>query len=233
MSTFAELKTQFEVWMIDNNTQLTGETANLIKKGHREVQKRHNFKVMEATSSAYSVTSLTRKLTTVPSDWKEKRARPWVTDTNGNTKLIDWIPSEEQAVLLYDDNTTSDIGEPEYLLEVATSAGSTLNDIHVYPYPSSAVTDTITIPYWRYLPELSGDSDTDFITQNLEWVVLFHALSIGFRLNQDNEQATTYAVMAEAEFKKERNLDKKKKFGRSGVLRPRTGVHGGFNRRSF
>ena len=231
MPTFAELKTRLERWAVDNNTALTTESGDLINKGHRELQDRYNFKTMEATTGVTQTTDVTRLLTALPSDWKERRANPFLTDVNGNTKPIEWAPTEEEMVKQFDDNTVTDKGEPEFVYESATG-------FNVYPFPDTLSDHAngnwrITIPYYKYLTELSADGDNDFLTNNLQWAIHAHALGFAFLLNQDEARATVWIQVAENQMKSDIRQEKKKKFKRSGILRPRRDVNAPFNARGW
>lgn len=227
MATFFDLKLRLERWIIDKNIQITTESGDLINKAHRELQDRYNFKAMEATTAAIETTNITRLLTTLPTDWKERRANPYLIDVNGNTWPIEWAPSEEEMVKIYDDNTTTGKGEPEFLYETFTG-------FNVYPYPDELSDHAngnwqIVIPYWKYLDVLSDDADTDWITENRHWPVFAHALSFAFLLNQDEERAAVWTQIAENDMTRGIKHEKRKKVKRSGVLRPRTDVNAPFN----
>ncbi len=233
MPTFAELKTQLERWIIDNNIQLTNESGDLVNKAHREIQNRHNFKAMETKTSATELvtTNITRTIASLPANWKEKRANPFIVDAAGNTDPIEWAPSEEEMVKLYDDNTTTDKGEPEFIYESFTGFDS-------YPYPDNQSDHgdgnyRITIPYWKYLDVLTADDDTDWITENLQWAVHSHALAWGFLLNEDEDRAAVWIQLAEQEIDRRMGQEKRKQVKRSGILTPRRDVNAPFNAKGW
>ena len=230
MATFFDLKLRLERWIIDNNVQVTTESPELINKAHSEIQQRYNFKSMESTTGTTETTNITRLLTTLPSDWKERRANPFLTDVNGNTTPIEWAPSEEEMVKQYDDNTTTDKGEPEFIYESFTG-------FDVYPYPDDQSDHAngnwrITIPYWS-VTTLSDDSDSDWITNNLEWAIHAHALHWMFLLNQDEQRATVWFQLGENEIARRISQEKRKKTKRSGVLTPRRDVNAPFNAKGW
>ncbi len=228
--TFSTLKDRLGRRIIDENTSFTTEQGDLINFAHRELQDRYNFKVMEAKTTAVT-SALTRALVSIPSDWKEARAEPWLVDVSGNTDHIVWIPTEHEAQKSYDDNTTVDTGEPQFLLENATT-------IDVYPYSDSNSDHAdseyrIVIPYWKYLTELSADGDNDYLTNTYPWAIVYFATAQGFWLNQDEQRATFWEQKAEAQIRNKIRTEKKKKFRRTGFLRPRINVYGPFHKRSF
>lgn len=233
MPTFLELRTRLERWIIDQNVAITTESGDLVNKAHRELQDRHNFKAMEARTSAeeFVTTNITRNLGSTPSDWKERRGNPFYTDVAGNTVPIEWAPTEEEMVKMFDDNTTTDKGTPQFILETASS-------FDVYPFPDALADHgdgnwRIEFLYWRYLPVLSADGDNDFLTNNRDWPIVFHAIAFGFLLNQDEERAAIFTTLAEGEMRRAIRHEKRKQFKRSGTLIPRRDVNANFNVRGW
>lgn len=238
MPTFGELKTRLQRWVIDSNTGLTAETSALVVKGWKEVQKRHNFHIMQAEVSA--TTSITTTvLASAPSNWKERRGDPWLVDASGNTTPISWAPSKNEMIKQFEtSNTTTGTGQPAFILEAANSDEVSPPNLEVYPLPNvlSDYSDgnyRIVIPYWKYLSQPSDSADTDWLMQNVDWVILFHALAHAFWLNWDPENAALWEQKAEAELKKEKILEKKTRVSRSGILTPRRNVNANYNQKGF
>lgn len=232
-TTFLNLKERLERWIIDNNAQLTTETAALVNKGHRELQKRHNFRTMEIKTSAEQLvtTNITRTVGVLPDDWKEKRANPYYVDVSGNTIPIEWAPSEEEMVKQFDDNTTTDKGTPRFILETNTG-------FDVFPFPDDLSDHgdgnwRIIVPYYKFLDVLSADGDNDFLTNNLEWSLIAHSLAWGFLLNWDEQRAAVWTQLAENEMTRDIKHEKSKKFKRSGIMKPRRDVNANFNARGW
>jgi hypothetical protein len=77
----------------------------------------------------------------------------------------------------------------------------------VYPLPdglslyanSSAGEYRIRVPYWKFLPALTG-SGTNWFTANAEEWIVFEATSDGFFMDHDEQRGTLWAQRASAKW---------------------------------
>src|SRR5690606_23628102 len=84
MATFSELQTRVQRRVIDLPAAVQAEVPTLINEAMKQLQRRHNFKVMEKVASFTTVAG-TQVLGAVPSDWKEWRDFPFYTEELGRS----------------------------------------------------------------------------------------------------------------------------------------------------
>lgn len=193
MATFAEIQQRVRNHVIDLPTETEGEIPGWVNRAIRFAQEVHNFRFMEATAPFTTVED-TRKLGDIPDDWKEKRADPWLLEGDGGTMEIRWLPSESEAVRRYSETDANETGPPRHILE-------TPDELHVYPFPDTNSLHSdgdyrVRVPYWKYLPELEADGDTNWFTDNAADYVVWKAAAEGMLFNRDFEMASLWAVKA-------------------------------------
>lgn len=214
MATFADIQTRVEGWLIDLPSFVEGMVPALINKAHKEIQDRHNFKVMEAEFTSLTTVGTRAIVTAVPSTFKEWRLEAQYLTDDDVWKEISWAPNITSMRRWFSDD---DEGAPEFLFDpVTTEAG--VRTLHVYPLPDgeSDYDDgeyRLYIPYYAYLPDLSGDSDTDWFTSHADWYMTWSALSEGFGADWDPEQLLLWKQKAEEEYAKVVKLDKMLRLG--------------------
>lgn len=199
--------------MIDLPAAVLAEVPNYVRLAHREGQRRHNFKIMEAKTAQLVTTAFQRGLGNLPSDWKEARGDAWTTDDLGETCPVLWGGEREQLVLEWGEDPDLHFGPPAYLLQGEPTDVAGTIPLEVFPYPDDlAVTADgnyrITIPYWRYLPELTTNGQTDWFTVHGEEWIVFRAAAEGFFADWDEERGTLWLQRANERFKELRLLDK-------------------------
>lgn len=222
MPDLATLRQRVKDYLID----VPAETENLIdtwiNKAARQAQEKHNFWVM-AENLSLTTTAGVRTLGSLPADWKERRADPWLHFGTDGSAHIDWAVSEAQMIALYSEDDPDDKGEPVFILETGAN-------FEVFPFPDgeSRWDDgeyRVAIPYWAYLAELSQDGDTNWFTDNAEWYLLFFAVAEGMFFNREEERAAQYLQRATNEFERLRSQSKRSRLGRSETLAPQAGVY--------
>jgi len=230
MPNLGEIKTRVENRLIDTNATILAESGLYINKALRMFQELYNFKVMEEKTE-YITVDITRKLTDEPSDWKESRLSPWIREWDGGTTLIEWIPNLQEVAKLYSRDDTNDKGAPRHLLYDNF-------DIEVYPFPDLGSRHPtpnpgdwrIVVPYYKYLAPLVNNGDTNWFTENAEWMLTFQATAEGFWTNWDEQRAQFWEVRAANEFKRLKKTDKSIRTNRpSDTLTPRYNVQGAYN----
>jgi hypothetical protein len=107
--------------------------------------------------------------------------------------------------------------------------------ISVFPIPdgNSDYDDgeyRVSIPYWKYLPQLSASSDTDWFTDTGDTTIIYMAVADAFFADHDEANAITWSARAKNELKDLIQLDKENTMGEvtslvyhTGALMPHTG----------
>lgn len=213
----ATLRTRVQARLVDITASITTEVDELINFAIREAEENYNFRIMEASTELVT-TLATRRLpaasTSIPSDWKESRAKPYLREGEAGvlgTHTIQWAPSEEEMVKLYSLDDPNDKGEPQFVLEDFPAS-----EFSVFPFPDGASQWTdgeyrVTIPYWKFLGDLVNDGDTNWFTHNMPEYVQEMATAKGFLLNWDEERASVWLVLAQAKFARGVRFDKRAK----------------------
>lgn len=228
MATFSELQERVLSRVIDAPDFIQTEVPFLINEAIRSLQRRHNFKVMEAQSGPNVTTLGSQTLVTI-TNWKEARGLPFRIENLGGVREMTYTPNRAQASRLFSLDPDIDIGEPSLLLETETVDEDDSRTFQVFPFPDgfSDYEDgeyRIYIPYWKYLPNLSANDDSNWFTNNAVEYILAAATSRGFELSWDEARAQVWedkAIMWANEVIME---DKKKRISMANTMPYYTGA---------
>lgn len=201
MATYSELQTRVQRRLIDLPAAVLAEVPDLINEALREIQRRHNFKVMEAVSSTYTTSVGVRTLSAViPTDWKEARDRPYLVEDDDfdYVRELQWGPNKNAIIRRF---ANLDEGAPEFLLDPLRAAADGAGTFEVWPLPdgNSDYDDgeyRIIVPYWKFLPALSGSSDSNWFTINAERFLIYKATADGFFVDWDEQRAAFWEQKA-------------------------------------
>lgn len=198
MATFLQIQQRVQKWLRDLPADTISEIPSLINEAQRELQRQHNFRTMEA-SYQFTTTAASNALGSL-TDFKEARKRPYWTDNDGSTHEMQWQPSLDYLIQRYQDTST---GSPRYVFYSAIDAlGS--STFQVYPKSDSLSQFLggeyrVTIPYWKLIPDLSGNGDTNWFTVFADKYLRLHALGNATLLNIDEQRASIYLRAADVE----------------------------------
>lgn len=217
MATFSAIQTRVQRIVIDLPAAVTTEVPSLINEAIRNLMKEHNFKVMEALTSDNLTVISTRALMSVPSDLKEYRDDPYIRYNLGGYRPLTVAADRNSVMERYD---FDDEGEPRVLLDAEPTSSLNARSWEVWPLPdgNSDWDDgeyRISVPYWKYLADLSGDSDQNWFTVNAEEYIIEDAAARAFALDWDMEQEAVH--MQKAERFKQRIIKVDKTFRLMGV----------------
>lgn len=193
MSTFAEIQARVTGNIIDTPTFVTTEVPKLINSAMVFLQTDHNFKVMEALSSANATVEDNPVLMVLPTRFKEWRGKPYRVSDSGVVHMMAIAPAREGMVKSFNVEFT---GPPQYLMltEPADEAAETPT-LSVFPIPDDVY--NIYVPYWKYLAPLSANGDTNWFTTNAEEYLVEKATSLGFQRDHDYDAMAIWAQTAE------------------------------------
>jgi hypothetical protein len=222
MADFGQIKTRVQRRIIDLPAAVLAEIPDLVLDAVREIQRKHNFKVME-TIQAQNTATLTRVLTTVPSNFKERRGLPYWTPSTGKVRKMGVAVNRQSMLASFE--PASD-GPPQFLLQSEpTDTGASNWETWPLPDGNSDYSDgqyRISIPYWRYLPALAADTDTNWFTVNAEMYIILRATAAGFGLDWDKENETLWLALANDKYKEVVQLDKLARLAGIDTLVPHT-----------
>jgi hypothetical protein len=194
------------------------------------LQDLHNFKVMEAETGQTETASGSHTLLAVPDNFKEFRGKPYEVLSDGTTRDL-LVGSSREAILdVYPLADANDIGEPGAILDAEPTDADGARDFEVYPFPDTASDWSngnyrIVIPYWRYLAVLSGNTDTNWFTNNAEEYIIFKATAEAFYLDWDEQRASVWETKAAGQFQRILTIDKRARLGGLRTLRISLDVH--------
>jgi hypothetical protein len=222
---FDTIVTNVENYLLDLPAETVALVPTWVNEAIKDAEKRYNFTHMKREQLLIETTVNQRFLIAIAANWKEDRVLPYLTDNNGFTGEIDWAPSNSDMVRQYSDDPTVDIGAPQFLLNEYDETLETYV-YNVFPYPDGQSQYTngeyrVNIPYYAYTGDLSG-SENNFITNNGEFYVIYKAVAMGMFFNRDEQRGGAYDQLAEREYKKLKNQDKRTKNQRRNELTIRT-----------
>lgn len=222
--TFAQIKTEVLALVIDTPSAIQTYVPVYVNRAVLKIQKKHNFKFMEATKSYLTINGQRALNDIRPLDWKESRGKPYFQRFDGSVQEIDYVSTEAEALARFGNDVTLDIGEPQLLFE-----NDLPQEFDVYPYTDglSDYTDgqyRIIVPYWKFLPALNADNDTNWVTNFADEYVVAQAVANAYRANVDTDMADQWEIEAARKFLEAVSLDKSRRLADVDVLVPYTGA---------
>ncbi len=208
MGTFLSIQQRVTRRVIDLPSAVTAEVPTLVNEAIVDLQRDHNYKVMEADFSG-TTTAGSNILGAIPTGFKEYRGRPYLTTFTGTEKKLNTIGKIQD---LFPDIMLTTTGEPQVVLMYTANFVSA--NFLVYPIPdgnSDYVSGeySVVVPYWAYTPALVGNSDTNWFTENAERFIVEWATSQAFGLDWDTEHEAFALQKAETERAKVKLQDKR------------------------
>lgn len=208
MATFTELQALVQSNIIDLPTAVLDQIPDLINAAMRELQVKHDFKVCETLSSVFTTTEHTRVLGSVPSNWSRWRERPEVIDASGRVRTLAIYHSRQEAEREFGstaggEHTASTLaGAPKALILSEPNDTGAMN-FEVFPLPDENSLYAngnyrIRVPYYRFLPDLSAGSDTNWFTVNADEFLVEQATAKGFFANWDTAHGVEWTQRAAA-----------------------------------
>lgn len=203
MATLTQLRTRITELVYDAPAYVTSAVVDRwINRAIKKLQEHRNYRVMRAVKSA-NTTLATRLLTAKPADWKEpSQDRPFYRRQLGDVVFMDWSGGEEDVRKEFTYNEAADKGAPRWLHMGTPSDVAGTQSIEIYPFPDGASDWTsapvgeyrVEIPYWKYLPDLVTDGESNWFTNNAEDYIEFFGQWRAFRATWD--ETRTRAVQA-------------------------------------
>jgi hypothetical protein len=155
---------------------LTRNAGSCVNRAVYIAQQVYNFPCMEA-SIQLTTTQGNTALGNKPARFKSVRGNPYLVHFTGNehTELFDAWWTEQDVLRRYKEDTRI-VGQPKVILELPTS-------FKVYPTPDGASdwadgNYRVKILYWAYLPDLAGNADTNWFTENAAQYIIWAAAGL-------------------------------------------------------
>lgn len=221
MATFLEIQTKVKTRLIDTPAAVLAEVPGMVNTVLHDAQVKHNFKVMETLGGPYTTSiSPNRVLTTIPSDFKEARGDPYrVYFTTGRSIPVPWAANRNAVQGFY---YPTAVGPPAFLVH-AEPGNTGVANVEVWPL-SDTNSDyangeyRIYIPYWRFLPPLSADGDTNWFTVRCEMYLVHMACALGFEVDWDEERMSVQKQLAKEQWDQILLEDKRMRLAQTNTL---------------
>ena len=212
MATFAGMTARVQEIVNDDTQVVLDNAGSYVNRAIRKIQKRNNYRVMRATVTVVT-TLATRNLTTISAsfpDIKEFRDRPYILHGDGTTEQIEMFHVLDNVIDRFSWSDSDEVGSPEVLYWDSDDS------IKVFPYPDGNSLDgdgeyRVAIPYWKYLPDLTG-VETNWFSLNMPEAVEYHAAAMAFYDNFDEGHGDRMTARFEAELAEARKLEKRSQF---------------------
>jgi hypothetical protein len=237
--TFAALQTLVLANIIDTPTAVQSKVPAFLNQALRDLQDRHNFRVMEALSGPHITAVDTRVLVACPTNFKEHRGDPYELTPSGGHRPLGIAPDRMAVIQEFgSDEAEADadtiIGCPQAILRGEPTNEAGASNFEVWPLTDSlslwADSDPgeyrVYIPYWKYMAELAADGDSNWFTTNaadwLEW----QATSHGFFADWNDESAQVWTTRAGTVMQRIVSADKRFRWSGVKTLYPQPSVLG-------
>ena len=215
MATFSELQTRVQHAIIDLPASTVAQVPVFVNSALKTLQRKHNFKAMEAETAVLNTTLATRVLAAVPANFKELRGLPYMITQLGS--VIELLNPANRVAIIRElgDNRGGEAsvtvlsGEPQAVLLSEPTDDLGTQNFEVYPLPdanslyvtSPAGQYRIVVPYWKFFPILTGASDQNWLTVNADEYIVQQAASDGFFDDHDEERGTLWKQRAAEQWK--------------------------------
>lgn len=189
MTTLSQLKTSVDAWLIRDDVAVTGsDFAQILLNAESEISRAYRLVVQEATVTL----NFTGRSADLPADFLEVR-NPFIDD---NVRRFEY--QTPQAIR---ENSAWENGRVGsfYTLEGGGKDVGSVGDDRVQmtiagPASASSPLD-VDVNYWRKIPALVNDPDTNWLLQNHFDVYLFETLYQAAIYIQETEMAKGYYLM--------------------------------------
>jgi hypothetical protein len=200
MSTLSEIRTDVQANWPDNyhSSDLDNDkTDEFINKTLRKIQRIYNFTWMkqEVTRSTVDATRKYSVPTAGDSNWSEVESG--TVRKHKDEITTELINAENTRVELRKRTKKQIEDDPDFsdLDDAGTPSDYCIDQLYLWLYhkPDHAYNNdsawTINMQQYGYLPDLSGDSDTNTVTNDYPEVLEYGATAQGFRFGHDIEMA--------------------------------------------
>lgn len=210
---YGQLQTAVQKLVIDLPQDTQDEIPNYVNRAARVAQEAHNWNAfMKATQT--STTVVGASTIALPSDFKQVRANPVYRTDLGDDEPMQWLNSDDEIKYHCTNDSDSDIGSPRWL-----TVDEENQVYRLCPWPDGASDHSdgeyrLRIPYWKFLPALVDPGDTNWLTTNAEWFLIWGAAAEAHAFNVWDEKAQTWTAKANAELARLTRMDKMRNFPR-------------------
>lgn len=197
MATYLELQTAVQRRVIDLPQAVRDEVPLIINRVIRNLQKAHNFYVMEGTQD-YTTVLEQRTLGPLPADFKEFNGEPYSVEALGRLNYMTLAPTERDAIAYFGNDDT---GAPHALVRSNPEDAAGAASLSVWPLPdgNSDYDDgeyRVRLPYWKFLPHLVANGETNWFTTNGEDYVIDKSTAEAFAIDWDENRMAIWEKKA-------------------------------------
>lgn len=215
MATFSALTARVKEIVNDNTQVVLDNAGNYVNKAIRKIQERNNYRIMRTTATLTTTVS-TRQISTLAtsfSDIKEFRETPYILHGDGTTEYIAFAQARDQIIGAFDWTNSAEQGAPRALM------WDDDDTIKVFPYPDGNSLNgdgeyRIVVPYWKYLPDLTG-VETNWFSVNMSQAIEYYGAALAFYDNFDEGHGDRMMARFEREYRENRKVEKNSHFTES------------------
>ena len=161
---------QLEMVMPGYPDQLLVEMPDAVNEVIRDMCDMYAFTAMKAeaaftTAAQTSAGTRSHDLGARPADWLRPRADAYLLRFDGGTKIIPWLPTEEDRIREFGEAPTggNDLGEPIAVRDDGAN-------LQVWPFPNNSSdyadkTFRLRFPSYKYLSPLASAADSNWFTE--------------------------------------------------------------------
>lgn len=224
---YGEIQTEVAGNVIDTPPFVQSNIPFYINRAIRKLERRHNFYIMRALTPVFVTTEGVSTLGAVPADFKDWRARPYMVEFLGRVLPLATAVDPVEPQIAFGISVDTDQRMPYVVYRDNTSGTDTF---YVAPLPdgNSDWSDgeyRIYVPYWKYLPDLAAEADTNWFTENAEEWVMYRATALAFEADHDLVNAQYWQKKADGEFAEIISFDKRLQFQGTDTLVPHQGMY--------
>lgn len=218
--TYLELQNAIFDAVIDGPTIVKNAVPRQINQAIRELEDKFSFKDMEAQTSFVTTASSTAlSPAIIPTDFKAYRGKPFYTEFLGGSREISIAPNRQSILRRWN---VGDFGAPRHLLVDSGAVELWPQSDNASDYPDGQY--RVTLPYWKYFPDLVAPTDTNWFTINAPQYIINWGVWHAFLIDWDEKRAQVWESQSDKESRKVILTAKKRYLTETHTLMPLQGV---------
>lgn len=215
---YNDLITEVTANVIDLPPTVAAAVPALINNAIQAIQRKYNFRAMEAMQSYVTLPNDFRLFGTI-NNFKEYRDRgPYVLNyLSRSRRLLTNLDSDVDMATLTNQTLSH---SPEFIISTLSPASGD-HAFSIRPYPD-ALSDwpdgnyRINIPYYGYTAPLAEPNDDNWFSINANEYIVFKATAEAFMKDWDYQSMSVWLTRADEKYKEVRSADVRERFAQAG-----------------